>query len=531
MASERPASAVAPAGVPQPAELERRGATIGRVLLYVQNIFDLADPRENNGLYRLADHLHIRTRERTVRDQLLFAPGQTVSQQKFDETERILRSRRYLSEAWVVPVGYDEAHNTVDVAVTVRDVWTLNPSISLGRTGGSNRSQVGLQEENLLGTGITLAAARAHNVDRSSTLFGVTDPNVGGSWWQVGLNYADNSDGRVKSLALERPFYSLDTRDALGLDASDGTSRLSRYSSGAIADQVNLRRSLHQVHYGWSDGLVQGWTQRWYTGVRYDDAAFAPAPGVASAFALPADRKFVYPWAGWQLVEDRYERGENFDLIGRTEDLYFGRSLYGELGYAPQDYQGQGRALLGRFTALAGWSFLPGQNLFANAALEGRLQGGETRNVTLSAGARYFQRVNAHQLFYASLAGKSTRRLDADRQLLLGGDTGLRGYPLRFQGGTSSMLATIEHRVFTDWYPLRLVRIGGAVFFDAGRTWGRDYLGVVPAGLLKDAGLGLRIGNNRSAIGSVLHVDLSYALDRQPGTKRFEVTVETKERF
>ena len=513
-------------------ELEQRGATIGTIEVYVANIFDLDDPRENRALYRVANHLHIRTREGVVRAQLLFASGEPLVLEKLTETERILRTRHYLNDAWVVPVRYDEARNVVDLAITVRDVWTLSPGLSIGRSGGSNASRISIEEENLLGLGSGVTVTRVRDVDRTSTQFSYSNPTLLRSWWQLGVDYADNSDGRVRSGSLARPFTSLDTRTAIGVDGTAGTSVVSRYSRGVISDQFEARRSYYDAYYGWSRGLVAGWTQRWYAGVRYDSTQFTRRADLTLLPAtLPDDRRHTYPFLGWQLVEDRYERGENFDLIGRTEDLYFGRSLYGELGYAPQDYQGQGRALLGRFTALAGWSFLPGQNLFANAALEGRLQGGETRNVTLSAGARYFQRVNAHQLFYASLAGKSTRRLDADRQLLLGGDTGLRGYPLRFQGGTSSMLATIEHRVFTDWYPFRLVRIGGAVFFDAGRTWGRDYLGVVPAGLLKDAGLGLRIGNNRSAIGSVLHVDLSYALDRQPGTKRFEVTVETKERF
>ena len=130
-----------------------------------------------------------------------------------------------------------------------------------------------------------------------------------------------------------------------------------------------------------------------------------------------------------------------------------------------------------------------------------------------------------------SLSGTTTHRLDADQQLLLGGDTGLRGYPLRFQGGTSSALLTVEHRLFTDWFPFRLVRFAGAAFFDAGRTWGRDYTGAEPFGMLTDIGLGIRVGNVRSGLGAVVHVDLSYALDAPPGIKRVQVTVQTLDKF
>jgi outer membrane protein assembly factor BamA len=531
VATARPATAIAADGVPDPAELERRGATIGRIDVYVQNIFDLNDPREDHALYRAANHLHYRTRERTVRDQLLFAPGAPLSKQKLEETERILRSRRYLSDAWVVPVRYDEASNTAVVAVTVRDVWTLNPSVSFGRAGGQNRSSVSLEEENLLGTGSKLQIGHSHDVDRSSTLFSAYDPNIAGSWWQGTLIYADNSDGRVKSLALDRPFYALDTHRAYGLDLADGTSRVSRYSQGVVADQFDTRHSQHQAYYGWSDGLVGDWTERWYGGVRYDDSAFAPLAGAVPVAPLPADRKFVYPWLGWQLVENEFRKTENLDLIGRTEDVYVGRSLYAEVGVSNGVFGGRGNAVLTQLTALDAWQFGARQELFLSAAFAGRLDAGAAHNVSLTSQARYFDRLTAHQLFYVSLSGTVTHRQDADQQLLLGGDSGLRGYPIRFQGGTSSALLTVEHRVFTDWFPLRLVRVGGALFFDAGRTWGRDFAGAEPLGLLKDVGLGIRFGNVRSGLGNVIHVDLSYALDAPPGIKRVQVTVQTLDRF
>ncbi|MBS0396271.1 MAG: hypothetical protein JSR54_16750, partial [Proteobacteria bacterium] len=511
---------------------ERRGATIGRVDVHVQNIFDLTDPREDKALYRLADHLHYATREQTVRQQLLFAPGAPVSRQKLEETERVLRSRRYFSEAWIVPVAYDAARNTVDVAVTVRDVWTLNPSASFGRAGGRNHSGVEIEEENLLGLGSTVSVSRSHDVDRSSTLFSFFDPNLRGSWWQLGLEYADNSDGQVKGLSVAQPFYSLDTRNAYGLALSDATSRLSRYSGGVVADQVEEHHVLNQLYSGWSQGLVGDWTQRWYGGLRYEEATFTPVPGAApSPYPLPDDRRFAYPWVAWQAVENRYETAENVDLIGRTEDLYVGRSLYAELGYSAPAFGGRGRAWLGQLNGLEAWHFGPKRELFLSTALAGRVEEGTARNVTLTAQARYYDRLTEHQLFYAALTGTATHRLDPDQQVLLGGDSGLRGYPLRFQGGTASALLTLEHRVFTDWFPLRLLRVGGAVFFDAGRTFGRDFAGAEPLGVLKDVGLGLRFGNVRSGLGNVLHVDLSYALDAPPGVRRVQLTVQTLDKF
>ena len=48
---------------------------------------------------------------------------------------------------------------------------------------------------------------------------------------------------------------------------------------------------------------------------------------------------------------------------------------------------------------------------------------------------------------------ETTHALDPDQQLLIGGDTGLRGYPLGYESGTSRGLLTVEQRFYTDWYP------------------------------------------------------------------------------
>lgn len=529
---DRPGTAIPPAGLPALAELEARGATIGAIEVHVQNIFDTTDPRESAWLYRAANRLHYRTREATVREQLLFASGDRVRAQPLEETERILRGRRYLNDAWVVPVRYDAVANVVDVAVTVRDVWTLNPGVSYSRAGGENRTSFEIDEQNLLGTGVKVSLGRARDVDRTSTLFRLADPNLFGSWWRVGLQYEDNSDGRVHAADLQRPFYSLDTRRAFGVSAYDGTSIRARYDRGEIVDRFEETRREYGAYVGLSRGLVDGWTQRWYAGVRHERREFArlAVPTLQPA-VLPANRELAYPWIGWQLVEDRYRKEENLDQIGRTEDVYLGRSAYLELGWSDRAFGADRSALLARASTLAGWEPAPRQQLFVNADLSGRLEDGTARNVVATAQGRWFLRVTERQMLYAALTGTTTHRLDPERQLLLGGEEGLRGYPLRFQGGTSSALFTLEHRVFTDWYPFRLVRVGGAAFFDAGRTWGRSVAGTEPYGVLKDVGLGLRIGNNRSGLGNVVHVDVSYALDARPGAKRFEVTVETRERF
>jgi outer membrane protein assembly factor BamA len=114
---------------------------------------------------------------------------------------------------------------------------------------------------------------------------------------------------------------------------------------------------------------------------------------------------------------------------------------------------------------------------------------------------------------------------------MLGGDNGLRGYPLRYQAGTARALLTLEQRFYTDWYPFRLFHVGAAAFFDMGRTWGTDVTGAGSLGLLKDVGVGLRLGSSRSSFGNVLHVDLAFPLDGTDDIDHVQLLVQTKRSF
>src|SRR6202049_2289656 len=224
-----------PADLPSDQELEAAGAVIGQVELDVRNIFDERDPREANGLFRLANHLHIRTKRSTINAQLLFASGDKYLARKLAETERALRLLPYVYDARVVPVRY--ADGKVDVKVITKDVWTLSPGISFGRAGGSTHTHFNLQDTNFLGWGKTLQVSRGSTVDRTSDEVAWTDPNVFGSRWTSDLAYSNSSDGSQRSLKVMRPFYSLDAPWSTKITALRFDRTISRYYLGNIRSE------------------------------------------------------------------------------------------------------------------------------------------------------------------------------------------------------------------------------------------------------------------------------------------------------
>ncbi len=519
------------ADLPAPAELERRGAIVGRVEVAIDDIFNEADPRENCLLYRLANDLHLDTRASTVLAQLLLKTGDHFSVQRAEETARILRSRRYLYDAVIEPTAYDPDTNTVDLRVRVRDVWTLSPGIGVGRSGGTNKTRARIVDENFLGRGQYVAVGYSSTVDRSGLSFDFRDDNLFQSWWGVNARYTDSSDGSTSAVSVGRPFFSLDSRWSAGLEFVSRDQITPLYDLGEKTNEFRQQDDFLSVEAGWSRGLAGGWTTRWLAGYRYDRSLFEASAEDIPTVLLPDDRTLSYPWVGVEIIQDRFETTHNQDQIGRTEDVFLGKSLRLELGWTAAGLGGDRSAGIFSAAGRVG-NFLGSRGLmFLGTSWNGRLESGSLADSLLSAEARYYLRFNAKNVFTVAADAQHGFDLDLDHQLLLGGDTGLRGYPLRYQNGDTRALLSIEERYFTDWFPFRLVQVGAAVFADVGRTWGDAPLASEPQGWLTDVGIGLRLGNARSGLGNVLHIDLAFPIGASSDISSVQLLLEARKSF
>ncbi len=515
---------------PGDAELEAQGARIGSVTLYIQQIFDPRKPGERKPLFQLADRWHVDTRTATIGEQLLFRPGDPYSRRMLDETERNLRDLRFIQEPVIRVIGYHDG--LVDLEVAVHDVWTTNPGISFHRTGGSNSTGFKLEELNILGLGKQLAIDYHDTIDRSSVALKWHDPNVGGSRWRSTISMTDSDEGSGEAVRFERPFFSLDTRWSAGLSYGHDDAIQNVYRLGHSIAEYRKDAEDAEISYGWSRGLHGGWTRRWSVGLRREVARFAEVPGAAAPAMLPVDRDFSYPFLRLEGVQDDFEKTHNLDQIARTEDLHFGMRYAFEFGRAATAGGADRDAALFRAEASRGFRIGNGRSLFLGAAMHGRIEDGSARDAQFTSQLRFYRQTSPRSTFFASLTGEMGHALDADRELALGGEEGLRGYPLRYQTGSGRTLLTVEQRIYSGRSLWKLADIGGAVFFDIGRTWGDSAFGPTGSrGMLKDIGFGLRLGSSRSALGNVLHFDVAFPLDRDRSISQLQFLVQTKRSF
>ena len=512
--------------------LEQAGATIRTINITVDNVFDPSNPEEDKKLYRWANRVHVRTRDSVIQDILLFAPGDRFVARLLDESARTLRARGFIAEAAVEPASYDPATNSVDINVHVRDSWSLALDLKINRKGGATEWGLGLSDNNLFGTGKTLQVGYESEIDRDQATLGYGDGNLFGSRVSMRALLANASDGDRHELFVERPFFALDTRWSLGGSIHDEQRVDTMYDLGEEIDEFGHDLDSLTLQGGWSRGLIGDHAQRWLLGITSEEHTFRVTPDVPQPLLLPPNRKLVYPWIGWQWIEDDYREMSELNDMGRTEDIALGLNLFASVGFAKRRFDSDRDATLLRVSAAKGWEpGGPGRLFLLETGASTRREDAGNRDSQLYFAGHYYRRNLEKHLLTVTLSSLFTDDLDLEKQVLLGGDNGLRGYPIRYQAGQRRTILNAEQRFFTDFYPWRLFRVGYAIFADAGRIGGRDPRATATPGTLYDVGIGLRLTSPRASGRNVVHIDLAFPLNGDPTIDDVQLVFETKGSF
>lgn len=487
----------------------------GEVHLTRLPIFDESNPEEDRALFRWANDFHILTRSATIEQQLLFTEGEPFSQRLMEESARLLRQRGYFYDADVRAVS--RCNDRVDVEVISKDNWSLTPSISFDRFGGENTYSVGLRDSNLLGYGKLLAISDGKDIDRRSTELFYQDHNLFGTRLRSDIALVQSDDGDSRELAVDLPFYSLDSRQAWAVRVLDDDRIETQYFRSEEVTEVRHEEQRLAFELGFSAGLQDKLVKRWRFGLRYREDRYSPGDALGVPGNFPADRELVYPFVALQAIEDDYVTAFNLDQIYRTEDLHLGYEFQLELGYASRGLGSDRDRLVfnGYFSDSIHYD---DDSLWQHEAdWEGfyNRDSSELENVLVSYRTRYFRRQTSERSFFAQLEAVYSKNLDGHRQVVLGGQTGARAFENRYQVGDSRLLLTLEERLYTDLHLLNLVRVGGAVFVDAGRSWSAD----APIGSdeewLADIGFGLRLASSKAASDRIAHLDFAFPLTNQ----------------
>jgi hypothetical protein len=504
-----------------------QGKRIRHIQYNTLSIFDKDDPRENNGLYLFLNKLHINTRPHVIHAQLLFGEGEVFDLSRVQESERILRKRPYLTNAYILPLNICD--DQLDVLVVTQDAWALEPQISVSKESEGTQSGFAISDGNILGSGNSLTVGYEENAQRNLVNYDFRNPHIFNSQIAVKLYYADTSDGRDTIVDISHPFYSLQSPWAAGFYTQDVTQE---QKIRHMDEQINVfqhQAMNNRVYFGLATDIRDNYTQRWLVGISNEEDNFYSTDETQQP--VPQQRKAVYPWIEYQYLENRFGVFKNVNQIQRPEDIALGQNLTFRLGYGGTEFDNTDAVVryIGTYTNII--EVDQHHILETGLTLDGRhypdLDNINTTIVGFNVNYNYFQ--DEKRRWYVGLRYDTGQDLAQHEELTVGDITGLRGYPSDYQRGNERYVFTIERRYFSDLHIFNLMRVGTVMFFDMGKAWGIDEYGYSP--LLSNVGVGLRLSSSKVRIGNVVHVDIATPTTAREGLDKYQLTIGAQQRF
>ncbi len=510
-------------------ELERQGASLAAIEIDIHDVFELSNPEERHWFGFLANALHLKTRESTVADELLFATGVPVRARAVRETERNLRSFPFVRDAVILPVMQN---GSCAAKVEVHDAWSLKSSLRFGRLGGASEWAVSVDEVNLLGLGVHVRGGWEETVERSRCLLGYRDPRFFGTRWDIDTLYEELSDGRQRNVSLTRPFYSLETAWSgwLAFSERDANSSFFEDESKVFLYPVSTRNfrcggsKAVSVQAGTALRLGAGYlATRTRYGARID---FGEPRPVGSA---PEDRDLHGLLLTAGICQDRFEVFRNLSTVGRSEDVNLGWEAEAAAGILAPYRELDPAAWIGELQAEKNW--LPAPGLLAGLRVAAETLHGRDgwRDAAARARGTLYCTGLRNRVIAATCAFDQITACTPERWLTVGASDGLRGYGNHLLTGDRRWIVQVEDRSFTDIRLWGLVQLGGILYLDAGA------LRMIDSGrwsrLFADIGAGLRLGNLKSSAGRVILCTVAAPLLKEAGDAPYRLFIGTEVSF
>ncbi|MCF6130018.1 hypothetical protein L1S35_10055 [Flavobacterium sp. AS60] len=166
-------------------------------------------------LEKFGNALHMKTKNWTIRNLLLFKKNDPLDSLVAKESERLIRRQRYVRSVIIKPVEIPNSKDSVDISVRVLDSWSLIPT---GAVSGS-KGNFDLTERNFFGLGHEIENNFIRRFDDQKRAYEAkyTINNIKNTFIKTTFAYMnDLNDNITRSARIERQFFSPLTRLAGG---------------------------------------------------------------------------------------------------------------------------------------------------------------------------------------------------------------------------------------------------------------------------------------------------------------------------
>lgn len=464
--------------------------------------------------------LHIDTRTRVIRREIVFEEGDRVDRAMLDESERRLRGTGFFGEAWVDPITV--APDTVDILVRTREIWTAGINVSYERFEDEVLWGIRIREKNFLGTARSFSVSRNVDVDRSTWSVSLGDRQLLDGRWQGEVSFADSDDGTSTLWRLERPFFRLGSKWSTAGGYVNRGARTRYYLSGSGYVRPETKTSVAEFRYSRKFADDQSRVWRLGGGFSYSDQSFRAEDdlpvndvggdtGEVVSFPgdVPENRKLRVPFMRIARVTRDYSRQRFLYAMGRIEDLPLGFEHQVDLGWAVRTAGASDAGFW--FRSAHSWFRVRHGSVYAlNAQSRGLVTSNGAENLSVEAFAGAYRALGRKTKVAVGVLGGTSTRIDRNNVYFLGVDSGLRSARFREFAGDRLLRGNLELRWVHTPGILGLLTPGFTAFTDLGLAWFESERDLRLQDLRGAVGIGFRVGFNRGSSEVPIRIDLGW---------------------
>jgi outer membrane protein assembly factor BamA len=481
---------------------------IEEIKIVRKNVFDPEINEENKKLYLWVNKFHFLTKERIIRQELLFKEGDIYDKELLEESERNLRDLGFLGKVKIEETK--KANSKVDVSVKTQDQWSTVVSFSGEAVGKYYSLQIYFEEHNLLGWGKSLILGYTRTTERENGQLSLMDGNIMGTRLSLYADIYNRSDGHLYNIAFSRPFYSLETKYSFGSQYVNEDSKVNYYQEGKEVFPYQIKNE--RFYFELSKSFGAEWKKIFSPfyqseNKRYSFYSFQDSSQYAEF--LPSNRNLQHFGFSLRLWHPQYEKLNYVDNFGKIEDIDFGFSVQGKWGLNVNTPFSQKRTDVFSFKFLFPFYLKNNQYLFFSHLTKGEFENIRWEKILSLNEMRFYWRIPYWQTLVFRTLGILSSRQGNNFQLFLDGTNGLRGFEKYRFAGKNDIVFNFEDRIFSPWKILT-VALGGVLFFDGGLIWNEKLVG---QRLHTDVGVGLRFGLTKSNAWRVSRLDFAKSLE------------------
>jgi len=460
---------------------------------------------DESGFSNLLNNLHVQTRQNVLRGNLLFKVGDQLDPFVLADNERILRSLPYIEEAKIYVKPRITSHDTVDVIVATKDLFSIGISATIVT---ADRFRESLFERNLLGSGTELrytffydrpaSPPAGHEIKYSVT-------NIRGTFISGFLRYVKSFEGEYKQIGFEKQFLTPQTKWGGAFDV-DYASAFNRMQLDSILQDVSYSYDYHDFWLGRAFQVGgEKSRQNLVFATRFRDDDFKNRPYVS------ADSNYFFHdrqlWLGAVTFRElNYFQSSMILSFGEIEDVPVGYRWQLTAGWQKEEFKNKPYLGLELTSAKLIEDF---GYLGAGMNLGGFLYDKKLRQGVLNLNMAYYSplihlgKYRLRNLLFADWIHGFNRLPGESIQL----KNDIRSLPLDDLSGASELVINLENVAFTPWNILGF-RFAFFTFGDIGFS-STDSKLFTRSDLYSSIGLGCRI-RNESLVFNTLELSLAY---------------------